>query len=84
MASDGKEERRRRRIVERGSDRMALITGQIQSLDSSSSQASSTTSNYSHLAHDNPSSPSTTVSQHAQIDGTFSSCFLIYMSPEIL
>lgn len=47
---------------------MALITGQIQSLDSSSSQASSTTSNYSHLAHDNPSSPSTTVSQHAQID----------------
>lgn len=67
MASDGKEERRRR-IVERGSDRMALITGQIQSLDSSSSQASSTTSNYSHLAHDNPSSPSTTVSQHAQID----------------
>ncbi|XP_061980309.1 uncharacterized protein LOC133700698 [Populus nigra] len=67
MASDGKEERRRR-IVERGSDRMALITGQIQSLDSSSSQASSTTSNYSHLAHDNPSSPSTTFSQHAQID----------------
>lgn len=83
MASDGKEERRRR-IVERGSDRMALITGQIQSLDSSSSQASSTTSNYSHLAHDNPSSPSTTFSQHAQIDGTFSSCFQIYMSPEIL
>ncbi|KAG6780478.1 hypothetical protein POTOM_013338 [Populus tomentosa] len=67
MASDGKEERRRR-IVESGSDRMALITGQIQSLDSSSSQASSTTSSYSHLAHDNPSSPSTTVSQHAQID----------------
>ncbi|KAJ8763874.1 hypothetical protein K2173_003656 [Erythroxylum novogranatense] len=41
MASDGREERRRR-IMERGSDRIALITGQIRTLDASSPPPSST------------------------------------------
>ena len=49
MASNVREARRRK-IMERGSDRLALITGQIQSLPSSSSHEEIKTDS------DNPSS----------------------------
>ncbi|KAL7164392.1 hypothetical protein ACSBR2_040328 [Camellia fascicularis] len=42
---------RRRRIADRGSDRLALITGRIQTLPSSSSSSSSSTSPESHHSH---------------------------------
>ena len=50
MASNVREARRRK-IMERGSDRLALITGQIQSLPSSSSSHEEIT-----IDSDNPSS----------------------------
>ncbi|KAA8541815.1 hypothetical protein F0562_022967 [Nyssa sinensis] len=48
VATSGRETRRRR-IIERGSDRMALITGRIQTLDSPSSPVSSQPPQ--HLSH---------------------------------
>ncbi|CAL9218663.1 unnamed protein product [Arabidopsis halleri] len=41
-------EERRRRIMERGSDRLALITGQLHNLDPSSPSSSSSSSSVSH------------------------------------
>lgn len=43
MATTDREERRRR-IIERGSDRLALITGQLHNLDPSSPSSSSSSS----------------------------------------
>ncbi|KDP37208.1 hypothetical protein JCGZ_06264 [Jatropha curcas] len=60
MASNVKQQERRRRIVERGSDRMALITGQVRTLNDSSSLSSPTetsTQRPHHHAH-TESSPS--------------------------
>ncbi|EEF46502.1 uncharacterized protein LOC8274534 [Ricinus communis] len=66
MASNARQERRRR-IVERGSDRLALITGQIQNLNESPS--STPTYQQRHHAH-TESSPSIMYSpyDHSQIN----------------
>ncbi|XP_050364347.1 uncharacterized protein LOC126783012 [Argentina anserina] len=54
MATNSREARRRK-ILERGSDRLALITGQIQTLPSSSSSSSDPQTQLEHTT--NPSSP---------------------------